>query len=124
MFRHNATKEELESGKWITFDEFVRYIIHEKNSSGNLNRHWETYDKICSPCSIPYKKIGFLETMDEDLDMVMHYAYGSAFQTPRLKRNSKSDKYEERVYMQLDSKTKSDLLNIYKTDFMFRVSCP
>ena len=45
----------------ITFPEFIRYIL-----SGHYDRHWGSYNGLCSPCVVRYDYIGKFDTFTED----------------------------------------------------------
>ena len=44
LFSSNATKEQLASGKGVTFEQFVKYI------DKHMDDHWSSIQSICHPC--------------------------------------------------------------------------
>ena len=54
----------------VTFNEFLRYFVEYPH-----NLHWESYGKICKPCTIKYDFIGRYETYERDLaTLLMMYS--------------------------------------------------
>ena len=59
-FRRNATKESLEKGHDVKFDEFLKYIsnLSSKNHARAFDEHWKPISDLCFPCLIDYDVIG------------------------------------------------------------------
>lgn len=64
-YRQNPTEEALKSGSGVTFREFVRYLLDTEQPVG-MDIHWESVNKLCSPCLITYDFIGKFETLEQD----------------------------------------------------------
>uniref|UniRef100_UPI00358F00BF carbohydrate sulfotransferase 10 isoform X2 n=1 Tax=Myxine glutinosa TaxID=7769 RepID=UPI00358F00BF len=63
----------------LRFEEFVRYLGSEKRSAldsmlGEHIIHWESYLRLCAPCSIRYDSIGHHETLRDDAPYILHMA--------------------------------------------------
>ena len=58
------TKKEGETDK-VTFADFIEALVHPQFAHAN-NLHWETYGRLCSPCTIDYDFIGHQETFYDD----------------------------------------------------------
>lgn len=74
MFRQPGIniKEAYETGKIITFEEFLRFVVYQhQNEPLYVDEHWTTYHHDCSPCAIPYTFIGKYETLKEDADAIL-----------------------------------------------------
>jgi hypothetical protein len=37
-----------------------------------FNEHWALYASLCQPCLISYDFVGKYETLDDDIDYIMH----------------------------------------------------
>ena len=70
-YRINATKESLERGHDVTFDEFSRFVTDTEGPEKPLNEHWRPMVELCRPCEIKYDLIGKYETLDEDARLVL-----------------------------------------------------
>lgn len=71
-YRVNATKESLELGHDVTFDEFTRFVTDPKTDERPLNEHWRPMVELCRPCEIQYDLIGKYETLDDDTRLVLN----------------------------------------------------
>ena len=66
--RKSPSEESLKFGHDVTFEEFVRYILSQKDNNETINRHFTPMYQKCDPCSFPYDYIGHLETFKKDTE--------------------------------------------------------
>ncbi|XP_060588106.1 carbohydrate sulfotransferase 11-like [Ruditapes philippinarum] len=66
--RQNPSNESLRYGHDITFAEFVKYILFQKDNHYRINRHFTPMYQKCDPCRVPYDYIGHLETFRQDAE--------------------------------------------------------
>ena len=69
-FRSNASKESLMCGHDVTFPEFVKYVIYSQSTGDHLNGHFIPSHDQCDMCTLPYRYIGHLETIKEDMPFI------------------------------------------------------
>ena len=66
-YRRNPSKESLEQGHDVTFDELARFIGNDKDHFfQRFDRHWTIEYYMCCPCLIKYDYVAKIETMAED----------------------------------------------------------
>ena len=65
--RPNAPEEVKQSGRGVTFPEFVKYLTEVHMT----DRHFDTYQDHCHPCLINYDYIGKLETQKTDSNFII-----------------------------------------------------
>ena len=70
-FRQNASKKSIDCGYDVTFPEFVRYFIHAQTSGEKRNEHFVPTHDHCGMCQRPYKYIGHLETLKDDMPFIL-----------------------------------------------------
>ena len=58
------TNKEGETGN-VTFADFIEALVHPQFARAD-DPHWQTYGRLCSPCTIDYDFIGHQETFDDD----------------------------------------------------------
>ena len=63
-------KHTEKTGAHPTFEEFVDYIIEEKNAGRKVDDHFSDYNWLCWPCSINYDIIAHTETLQADVQLV------------------------------------------------------
>ncbi|RWS01213.1 carbohydrate sulfotransferase 11-like protein [Dinothrombium tinctorium] len=122
MYRVNSTKQSLETGNDVTFNEFLSYIadldVYDFKSS--FNEHWRPISDLCFPCFIEFDIIGKLETLEEDAFFVMWKAnLFNSIRFPHRKETYSSvptayllNKYYKFVPLDLMNK----LLKLYEQD--------
>ena len=123
LFRPGLTDEQYNAGKGVTFEEFIRYIIHmvDNGKIKKLNEHWQTVENLCHPCSMKYSFIGKMDTLIPDAKQVLKE--GGWHKTLRFPTEAR-DKYKENAgfelvkkYMRkLSNETIDRLLSIYMFD--------
>ena len=65
------TNKEGETGN-VTFADFIEALVHPQFSRAT-NTHWQTYGRLCSPCTIDYDFIGHQETYDDDAKFLLKH---------------------------------------------------
>ncbi|XP_038069143.1 carbohydrate sulfotransferase 11-like [Patiria miniata] len=117
MYRQNATKESLATGKDVSFPEFIRYIVNAKTI--NFDGHWQPIYKMVLPCAVRFDYIGKLETGEEDAKYILketkvdHLVH---FMT--TKRNVSHDAaIFNHYYSQIPNKDLVKLYKVYQPDF-------
>ena len=69
-FRPEASTKSLACGHDVTFPEFVKYVIYSQSTGDHLNGHFMPTHDQCDMCTLPYRYIGHLETMKEDMPFI------------------------------------------------------
>ena len=70
LLQNNNKKHAESTGAHPTFEEFVDYVIEEKNAGRKVDDHFSDYNWLCWPCSIDYDVIAHTETLQEDVKFV------------------------------------------------------
>ena len=55
----------------VTFKEFVQLIL-DPPTKQPFNEHWKPYHEQCLPCEVRYDFIGHFETLQQDINYVLH----------------------------------------------------
>ena len=115
LFRANSTKGDLQKCNDVTFQEFVKYVIHLYRTDGSFDPHWRPFHELCDPCHVPYDFIGKMETMSMDKSFVMR----NFFKTTVLDLPKVNPKDDDKPYMaEISPEDKDILYDIYKQDFL------
>lgn len=105
----------------VSFTEFVQF--HSRHM--NRNPHWRQYEKLCHPCVLNYDFIGHLETLQQDVQLLLKMARvdGRVTFPPIHNATSLSDVLQ--YYSKVSSKYIARLGEIYSNDFeMFGYEFP
>lgn len=120
-FKESPTQEELRTGRGVTFEEFVRFLLDEYKKKHSLKDisdiHWERYFELCSPCGMNYDVIGTYETIVTDANNILKMVDAQEIKYPSFtsyyrKTQTVMDKY----YEQIDRSEMKELINLYKPD--------
>ncbi|XP_065669321.1 carbohydrate sulfotransferase 11 isoform X3 [Hydra vulgaris] len=117
MHRANLTNTEYESGKGVTFNEFVHWLI-ERNV---FDAHWAPVYSLCSPCIIPFNFIGKMETLVEDSEEILSLIGAKNIHFPAnltdgYKISSKKLMYD--LFSTISGDTIQKLYKMYEADFV------
>lgn len=83
MFRPNVSVSSPEFARNVTFAEFVRYVLWEREHRAPVDVHWRPQYDVCRPCHIKYDYLGYYETMHNDAkDVLRKIAAGSGVEFP------------------------------------------
>ncbi|XP_076436993.1 uncharacterized protein LOC143276390 [Babylonia areolata] len=70
-FRQNADPVSQRCGHNVTFPEFIKFFIHMRNTGVKREPHFMPTHDHCQWCDYPYKYIGHLETLREDMPFIL-----------------------------------------------------
>ena len=115
LFRGNHTSGDLQKCNDVTFQEFVKYLIHLHRNGGSFEPHWRPFHELCDPFNVPYDFIGKMETMSMDKTFVLHKFFNTT-ESSLPKRNPKGD--DKHYLDEISSEDKDMLYEVYKRDFL------
>lgn len=124
-FRTHASKEALQRGHDVTFDEFVRYLLtpelsmNYQSNQSSFNEHWESISKLCHPCLIRYNVIGKYETINDDSALALHMIGADNVTFPKVLRTSGTGEKLQHYLDQLPLGLIRNLYKLYESDFKF-----
>lgn len=100
-FRPGASRKSRPCGHDVTFPEFIRYVIHSQQTGENRNDHFIPTHDHCGMCRVPYRYIGHLETMQEDMAFItkaIHspITYGRTYDSDTIRQNAKMVLWKDR----------------------------
>lgn len=108
-------------GDDVTFLEFVKYLIDEKNYLQNMNEHWMPMYELCQPCYINYDFIGSFEKLDFDVSALLKELHASKRVTfPKKQRqygNPVTNKEIARLFQNVATNDYISLHKRYLNDF-------
>ena len=114
-----------------TFGEFVDYLI--ATPSEEYNEHWRPYYQICNPCHVNFSIIVKLESLKEDLEVLVKETGFTQFRI-KLSHETKNEmldrtldtRYRNKIetyFAQIDLEKILKLHDIFRIDFdMFNYS--
>lgn len=72
----NASREALETGRGVTFDEFLRYVasLDPADHGAAFNEHWRPLSELCFPCQLRYDVLGLYDSLESDSRLVLRRA--------------------------------------------------
>ena len=104
----------------MTFPEFVRYVLWERDHKAQVDVHWRPQYDTCRPCHIKYDYLGYYETMHDDAKHVLRkIAAGTRLEFPAGDFDTKvpnSNTYLK-LYENVTVDDVSRLLEFYKNDY-------
>ena len=65
-FRLNATTDVRRNGRYVTFQQMVKYVINLWENGDELDIYLTPISDICFPCGISYDFIGYIENFKDD----------------------------------------------------------
>ena len=87
--RFNGTDPGKVDIKEIWFSEFLRYLTQSKDP-GTEDEHWNTYMKLCEPCTVNYTYIAFADNMIHEAFMILNVTgAGAVVNFPQTKVSAK-----------------------------------
>ena len=119
-YRPNSSKEERKAGSDVRFEEFVQYILELKDRDEVFNPHWESYSKLCHPCTINYDFIGKLDTIQRDAQYIVQKLSHSneCRELPKVFVRSPTTKsFLKEYYSRISKAAIDDLKELYSSDF-------
>lgn len=129
-YRTNPKVEDIEKGNNVKFPEFVQYITDPVTmETEGFNEHWALYASLCQPCLISYDFVGKYETLDDDIDYIMHdLGIDSFIKFPKrgaaYKKKRTKDTFHQ-FYSNISTENLSQLWKIYRQDYkLFSYSYP
>ncbi|XP_006811497.1 carbohydrate sulfotransferase 11-like [Saccoglossus kowalevskii] len=118
-FRENASTPIINSGKSVTFYEFVQFVLSSKKTSG-FNEHWDYQHKLCSVCEHSYDFIGHVENIVEESNYLLHSIGVTNVNFPEYSYHA-TNSSDENVYFKYFSQIPTEdiikLYELYKMDF-------
>ncbi|KAK7491718.1 hypothetical protein BaRGS_00016974 [Batillaria attramentaria] len=92
-FRSYASAKSLRCGHDVTFAEFIKYVIHAQTTGVHRDWHFIPVHDHCHFCDYPYRYVGHLETLSEDMQFILNaigspVPYTSDFDSSTLINNS------------------------------------
>jgi len=104
----------------VTFDEFVGYVLWQRDHKGRVDVHWRPQYDVCRPCHINYDFLGYYETMHDDAkDVLEKIAADSGVQFPPRDLDSRlpnSGEYLE-LFRNVSVGDIRRILNLYENDY-------
>ena len=70
-FRQNASRRSIICGHDVTFPEFIKFFIHMQTTGEKRDGHFIPTHDHCRMCEHPYKYIGHLETLTDDMPFIL-----------------------------------------------------
>ena len=65
----NISHVDSNGQKLLSWPQFLELVVSEpKRFSDN---HWANYENLCDPCKVNYSHVVYMETMEDDLDIVL-----------------------------------------------------
>ena len=72
-YRPNATAREIACSHNVTFEEFIKFVIGERNRRGPSSSHWLPVSEICGPCELKPDFIVKQETLGQDIKAILEH---------------------------------------------------
>ena len=85
---------------------------------GDVDYHWKSYQTLCEPCSIDYDYVGHLETLEDDLEVILPKLKASHMINSFPEKNVgrvQSQKYKH-MYFNVSYEILKPVLDKYRVD--------
>ncbi|XP_053145882.1 carbohydrate sulfotransferase 13 isoform X1 [Hemicordylus capensis] len=126
--RQNPSKEALEHGHDVHFEEFVYYLLDPRTQHEEpFNEHWERVHSLCHPCIIHYDVVGKYETLTEDANYILRLVGADAgVKFPSSSKTTRTnDDMTAKFFQNISPFYQRRLFNLYKMDYLlFNYSIP
>ena len=116
--RPTATREELSAANDVTFLEFIKFVTGEPNSRRG-NTHWSSLVVRNKVCDVKHDFIGKLETMTDDLNLLMtdvlhvpNWKMGKAYNS-----STTNNDILKTYYSQIPEELMHKIYHYYEADF-------
>ena len=96
-FRKDALAKSIECGHDVSFFEFVQYVMASIKGGAKPNPHFMPMYLQCDPCIQPYDMIGRLESLKEDLSLLLPHKQWQLYLPENLKELSQLDEVRDAV---------------------------
>ncbi|CAF1095183.1 unnamed protein product [Adineta ricciae] len=110
-------------GNVPSFEDFIRYILVDTQSSVGISQmdlHWQPYSSICQVCQLKYNFIGRYETFNKDLYNLFRYFNLSNWISQKKYSSSHLIKWNyQKFYFNLPNNFICQLIRSYEEDFRF-----
>ncbi|KAK3589486.1 hypothetical protein CHS0354_030609 [Potamilus streckersoni] len=121
QFRILPSKQSIETGSDVKFDEFIKYIM-DPETRNQYNEHWDKFTSLCDPCTIPYDFIGKYETFNNDIQSLLEMlGVAGRVEFPKRSDNYKTTKTKDSLiefYRQVPKHLLSQMWNVYYSDYL------
>lgn len=87
----NALRNYSDCGSGLSFNQFLKYVIHSEDTGIYRNGHWTPIYRLCNPCIINFTYVAKQETFEKDLQHIK-----SKINLEKYITNSKSTNYAEK----------------------------
>ena len=116
----DITKVDSQGNVLLSWPQFLELVATEPERF--YNEHWAKYEHLCNPCMTNYSHVVYMETMSDDLDIVLDHLSDPdgprpALPTRNVMRRTKDN--TETLYKQfinIDKSVLQRLLRIYGRD--------
>ncbi|XP_063062078.1 carbohydrate sulfotransferase 12-like [Engraulis encrasicolus] len=114
-----AIKGVLAAGIRLKFSHFIQYLLDPKTErSEAYNSHWRQIHRLCHPCQINYDFVGKLETLDKDVEHLLHILrVDNVVNFPVSDRNQTTLSWVREYFGSIPYKWRKELYKLYETDF-------
>ena len=118
-YRKNPTNEALEKGHDVQFSEFLQFLLDLGKHNRSFDKHWDTYDRLCDPCTIRYNAVMKQETLSQDFQPIKDKIYPGidAANMPPMYTHFTNDEMIQANYRDLNPISLHELIELYKYDF-------
>ena len=104
----------------LSWPQFLELVVTEPKRF--YDHHWATYEHLCNPCAANYSHVVYMETMADDLDLVLDHLTGPNRSKPMLEgrnvirntTNNMSHLYDK--FADIDPDIIQGLLHMYDHD--------
>lgn len=92
-FRPNATQMEKKTGHNVTFLEFIKFFLWQKDWAANP--HWTPYWNLCDPCGVKYNYIGLFEKLIPESNDFLRHIGADKYTFPARDKYYKANKTDD-----------------------------
>ncbi|CAF1404853.1 unnamed protein product [Adineta ricciae] len=108
-------------GNVPSFEDFIRYILVDTQSSVGISQmdfHWQPYSSICQVCQLKYNFIGRYETFNQDFNHLIRYFNILNWIIQKKYSSSHLIKWNyQKFYFNLPNDLICQLIRLYEEDF-------
>ncbi|XP_062522357.1 carbohydrate sulfotransferase 8-like isoform X2 [Corticium candelabrum] len=117
LYRKDASKESLATGKGVRFEEFSRYIADNAHKALHFDGHWKPAAFQCQPCYVDYDYVSSTDTADEDADVILDLIGANGKVTFPHDNKSRHTSVIQQYFSKLSRAVVKKLIEVYRRDF-------
>ena len=105
-----------QGGFIVSFNTFLKFVIFADKDPRVFDFHWNQYYQVCHPCEIKYDLIIKLETLSEDVKLLLKQISLDNTELPYLNQMTVNSREEEKIINGTNEELLKQVISAYSID--------